>query len=213
MGRMLSAGRLKATITSEKTGTHITVEFVSKVKVNNRWQNSEFADATHVFISGGQGNKLGTFYPQKGNLYFTTEDRAWKYAVQQILGAATRIQQDLDGVYRIEESSHCGRCGLELTDPVSIARGLGPHCADMDTGSHHYKAEAAPKEEAEECQGHESTDGPIGNVVYCDGSCIKGHPVFAALSEEAREVIAVNHTDRKGREIPRTFAELAGRLS
>lgn len=24
----------------------------------------------------------------------------------------------------------------------------------------------------EECEGHESTDGPIGNVVYCDGSCV-----------------------------------------
>lgn len=22
-----------------------------------------------------------------------------------------------------------------------------------------------------ECDGHESTSGPIGNVVYCDGSC------------------------------------------
>jgi len=21
------------------------------------------------------------------------------------------------------------------------------------------------------CEGHETTDGPIGNVVYCDGSC------------------------------------------
>lgn len=23
-----------------------------------------------------------------------------------------------------------------------------------------------------ECEGHESTSGPIGNVIYCDGSCI-----------------------------------------
>lgn len=22
-----------------------------------------------------------------------------------------------------------------------------------------------------ECEGHESTDGPIGNVVFCDGTC------------------------------------------
>ena len=27
------------------------------------------------------------------------------------------------------------------------------------------------------CRGHESTNGPIGNVVYCDGSC---RPVNAA---------------------------------
>ncbi len=23
----------------------------------------------------------------------------------------------------------------------------------------------------DECEGHESTDGPIGNVVFCDGTC------------------------------------------
>ena len=25
--------------------------------------------------------------------------------------------------------------------------------------------------DAEECPGHESTSGPIGNIVFCDGSC------------------------------------------
>lgn len=28
-----------------------------------------------------------------------------------------------------------------------------------------------PWDEEKHCPGHESTDGPIGNVVYCDGSC------------------------------------------
>lgn len=191
MGRMLAAGRLMATMTSEKTGVHMTVEFASKVKVNNRWTNSSFAEATHVFISGGRGNKVATYYPQKGNLYFSTEDKAWQYAVVQMLAASTKPEQNIPGVYRIEESSHCGRCGLELTDPVSIARGLGPHCADMETGSKHYKADPA------------QVTVPV-----------QDHPVFAALSPEAREVIAVNQpTDRKGRVLPSTFAELAARVN
>jgi hypothetical protein len=37
-----------------------------------------------------------------------------------------------------------------------------------------------------ECEGHESTDGPIGNVVYCDGTCQScpdcGGPLARAFS-------------------------------
>lgn len=29
----------------------------------------------------------------------------------------------------------------------------------------------ADAEDDTECEGHESTDGPIGNVVFCDGTC------------------------------------------
>lgn len=26
-------------------------------------------------------------------------------------------------------------------------------------------------DEYEECEGHESTEGPIGSTIYCDGTC------------------------------------------
>jgi hypothetical protein len=29
----------------------------------------------------------------------------------------------------------------------------------------------APRPAPASCRGHESTDGPIGNVIYCDGTC------------------------------------------
>jgi len=208
MGRMLAAGRLMATMTSEKTGVHITVEFASKIKTgSHKWSNASFAEATHVFITGGRGNKLGTFYPQKGNLYFNTDDKAWQYAVREILMAAGRADQDKPGVYSIEESSHCGRCGLELTDPVSIARGLGPHCADMETGSIHYKAESAPLDKLREVT---AANVAAGGAIYEE---VEAHPVFAALSPEARQVVAQNATDKKGRTLPTSFAELAARVA
>lgn len=30
------------------------------------------------------------------------------------------------------------------------------------------------KDHLAECEGHTSTDGPIGNVAHCDGTCTKG---------------------------------------
>jgi hypothetical protein len=207
MGRMLAAGRLMATMTSEKTGVHMTVEFASKVKVNNRWQNSNFADATHVFISGGRGNKVATYYPQKGNLYFSTDDKAWQYAAKEILLASTRIQQDVPGVYRVEESSHCGRCGLELTDPVSIARGLGPHCADMETGSTHYKAQSAPLDKLREVT---AANVAAGGAIYEEIDNSKPERLEAVYPSAGELVESL--TDKKGRVLPSTFAELAARV-
>lgn len=29
-----------------------------------------------------------------------------------------------------------------------------------------------PDRDEDECPGHETTDGPIGSTVYCDGSCV-----------------------------------------
>lgn len=193
MGRMLAAGRLTATVKSKRTGQHITVEFASKVKENNRWQNASFNDATHVFISGGRGNKIGTYYPQKDNLYFNTEDAAWQFAVKQILFAVQSGVQDHEQ-FEITESEHCGRCGLTLTDPISIARGLGPHCADMETGSVHYRAE--PKDDAE-------------REMEAEGAMIEAEELRLEERDAMREE---GHFDRKGRELPKTFAEMAARI-
>jgi hypothetical protein len=35
------------------------------------------------------------------------------------------------------EEARCGKCGRALTDPVSIARGIGPECYGASTGSAH----------------------------------------------------------------------------
>jgi hypothetical protein len=40
----------------------------------------------------------------------------------------------------VQVESRCGRCTRQLTDPVSIARGIGPECFGRDTGSRHVTA-------------------------------------------------------------------------
>jgi hypothetical protein len=40
-----------------------------------------------------------------------------------------------NGVVEIHEESVCGMCGMELTDPVSIERGIGPQCYGKQTGT------------------------------------------------------------------------------
>lgn len=46
------------------------------------------------------------------------------------------------------------------------------------------------KDHLAECEGHESTDGPIGNVVYCDGSCNRGEAGITGPSTATEEDLA-----------------------
>lgn len=53
-------------------------------------------------------------------------------------------------------------------------------------------------EEGAVCQGHESLDGPIGNVVYCDGSCVPyvgpGQELVAALIRASSDLQESSHS-------------------
>lgn len=40
-------------------------------------------------------------------------------------------EQPLPTGYKIQHAGRCGRCGRPLTDPESIATGLGPICRDL----------------------------------------------------------------------------------
>ena len=54
----------------------------------------------------------------------------------------------LDNGKVIEVESRCGLCGHKLEDPVSIARGIGPDCAQKPTGSKILHSSAfAPQQE------------------------------------------------------------------
>lgn len=52
---------------------------------------------------------------------------------------------------------------IKAHGPIATARDEKPLKA--------WKSRASRAAALNECQGHESTDGPIGNVTYCDGSC------------------------------------------
>lgn len=158
-GRMLASGDVRVTITSSRTGQHITVRF--KAFKDNRekdgyrpmpehdrnWVRVPLADATHVFMevpsaSGDFPDKIATYYPRTGRFY---KDRnADEHRVWAAMAAASWLTDDMQHPrwnYRAQatyqEESYCGVCGRTLTDPVSIDRGIGPMCLGQATGSHH----------------------------------------------------------------------------
>jgi hypothetical protein len=60
------------------------------------------------------------------------------------------------------------------------------HALDMDNAIYTITIDTLSYDDdgARECRGHETTNGPIGSTVYCDGSCRDtddprhpGHPV------------------------------------
>ncbi len=143
-GRMLAAGDVRVTVTSKDSGQHITIRFKAFAKNDGpgkRWKRVPLDQASHVFVevpsaSGEWSDKVGTFYPKSGK-WFTddnaTAPRVWAadHAARWLSGDSPSTQ-----AHYLEES-RCGKCARELTDPVSIERGLGPHCYGEDTGSQH----------------------------------------------------------------------------
>lgn len=215
LGRMLAAGRLTATMQSKRSGDHITITLSACAKLQNKWQHVPFAEATHVFIAQGPGGygapKVGTYYPKTGKLYFNRgfDSPAWQFAVRHILHSACTGQQDTD-LYTIQESNLCGKCGKELTDPVSIARGIGPTCYGASTESHHYRqtetvADATQERVREVTQRPSSVPGnrPITTEVVRDG---EGNTL--SVSQHGGTMPEFS-TDKKGRNVPRTFEALA----
>jgi hypothetical protein len=147
-GRMLSAGGVVVTVKSKSTGEHITVKLASRFKNDSgrgkKWQPAAPCDATHIFFSvpnadrAGWDDKIGTFYPKNGKFY---ED---KNADPARVWAAAAVMQWLNGdasedKATYQESNECGRCGRQLTDPVSIERGIGPDCLGKTTNSQHQQ--------------------------------------------------------------------------
>ena len=142
-GRMLSRGRLTATVTSARTGDHVTVQLICKSKSDSdRWVDAPFASATHVFArvprpDDFRGDKIGIYYPQKGTFWADGySDPARVFALKQVLlyAAGLPVHPQVESV---QESLFCGKCGRELTDPISIERGIGPTCFGQETGSRH----------------------------------------------------------------------------
>lgn len=140
-GVMLAAGQLTLTITSKVTGEHITIKAVCKARIDNAWKRVPFAEATHVFCavpSSSWGDRVGTFRPQSGYFYAdAAADPARVWAAVAAMKFACTGEMHLKADYA--EADRCGRCGRELTDPESIARGIGPECAGRLTSSTHER--------------------------------------------------------------------------
>jgi len=59
------------------------------------------------------------------------------YAARTALGFAITSETPApsNGTVNCHEEAVCGHCGADLTDPVSIERGIGPTCAGKGTGT------------------------------------------------------------------------------
>ena len=138
-GAMLSAGQLTLTITSQATREHITIKAVCKARIAGQWKRVPFAEATHVFCSvpsSTWGDRVGTYRPASGQFYADeAADPARVWAAQATLQYACGGTIFSKAEYA--EADRCGRCGRELTDPESIARGVGPECYGRLTDSVH----------------------------------------------------------------------------
>lgn len=197
LGRMLAAGRLTATMRSKRTSQHVTLTFQCKVK-KGKWENAPFAEASHVFIKMGNGEwgstKIGTYYPQTGKLYFDTRDQAWQYAARQTLHSAMTGVNDTEQ-FEITEANFCGKCGKTLTDPVSIARGIGPTCAGAETGSVHYT---------------QVKENLVEEPEFISDPYVALHNKILSMPGGTGDMSEREPTtDKRGREVPRTFEALA----
>jgi len=121
------SGKAVVTLTSAATGTHFTFklsqsddERVFFVKhlfgSDNSWDGdwaflgTVFNDSRHALRAGKKGKPDATSFK----------------ALNWTLGllASDLIPAELT----IQHNDSCGRCGKDLTDPVSVATGLGPIC-------------------------------------------------------------------------------------
>lgn len=122
------AGRAVFTLRSRRTGDRFTYQVKARdisdprtvwfVSVLTGAQNDSdysylgFINAEEVFVNGGVKSRIGYDAPSaKGFAWF------WRHV----------DALDLEQVEVWHEGA-CGRCGRALTDPESIASGLGPVC-------------------------------------------------------------------------------------
>ena len=128
---MLS-GRAKVTIVSTRTGARFTYKIVRK-ELDHAERKSE--KITLYFVSNLRGSNNETDYVFIGTIFsngsFRRSDRddPLKKSTKAFMWCWSHLESPLIEVWH---SGVCGRCGRELTDPESIARGLGPTCADID---------------------------------------------------------------------------------
>jgi hypothetical protein len=137
---MAAAGRAQFAVTSETSGKTVYIRLDAKRTAEPgsygpKYRKCALEKASHVFVSEkGYGTpRLGTIYPKNDTFYSNTLSAAHVWALQQIVNLINGAP--VSDKCSIEVESACGMCGHRLTDPVSIARGIGPECASKPTGT------------------------------------------------------------------------------
>jgi hypothetical protein len=143
-------GRATVTVTSGKTGQHVTVTLITRVRDGEGWVSRARKDGRVGILDADvlEARDTALEYPQNyiGRLYMDTGE--WKPSMQaersrvwtaERVIAAARSGRAL--AHDLKVASECSCCGRELTDPVSIDRGIGPECLGHVTGSKAAKRE------------------------------------------------------------------------
>ena len=140
MSALLRTGRAVVTIRNPD-GLHL----VYRLRVREAWTGRDGIErpGTGYWMDvreGGEWTSVGiagddaTIRPTSRS----TSSRAVQYGAAltlRALRAGRTTIEERGRLYTLFVEDRCGRCGRELTDPVSIQRGLGPECYGKSTGS------------------------------------------------------------------------------
>lgn len=119
------SGRAYFTLESKRSGTHYAYR-VAKHKTDNVWfvgVLSGTAGRDYHYI--GVINDKGQFFHTKGSRLQATNERVVAFSWFWKKASAGPLPDSL-GFYH---QNKCCKCGRALTDPESIARGIGPVCS------------------------------------------------------------------------------------
>lgn len=139
-GRLLAAGALTVTVTSRKSGMHVTLRF--RAKVNDAgaggWVHSSFERSTCVFITDYDGELVATYLPKDGLLRFErNQTEAVRWTVQSVLRYLSGAFPGLVAVADIDSADFCGVCHKQLDTPLSVLVGACGDCwAEKQIAAH-----------------------------------------------------------------------------
>jgi hypothetical protein len=133
------SGNAKLTIKSAVTGKHFTYHLKAPTKTTEAGGRTKDYNASVRFVSvlhdGDQWGHIASWFDKKPTLAAGRKGNANSNsfkALDWVLRQATqRAARGAAMPHTVEvwHEGSCGRCGRSLTDPTSIARGLGPDCA------------------------------------------------------------------------------------
>lgn len=130
----LTGGHAKFTIVSKKTGARKTFEVMrAPPRPPDTESNGFFVRLLVGPDNGSDFRYLGFLAKKAINCYFYPGKKPWAAEACEVISwLCTKLNHNEGNFFEQAEFWHagtCARCGRELTDPESIARGLGPVCA------------------------------------------------------------------------------------
>lgn len=120
------AGKATFTVRSEKTGDHLTFSVRKWAKAKHGTMHFVSVRTGNDFAKIGvvrNGNELSLGGAKCDLPYDDARVRGFGYVFKHLCTA-----KQMPPKCEVWHEGQCGRCGRALTDPESIARGIGPEC-------------------------------------------------------------------------------------